>query len=405
MSRQLRVIGHFPGYPHRLFQRPADVRKLTFHRPGLTHLIKSHGGPHGGIERRGKVQEEVESLEKSACGCGHYGRCGCGESCSCKGQKEGLAKSHVAAYDRTTKSGALAHIDAHEDSRVKRYAIKLARTENSHQLHKLRQERFAHLPHWGTLDDHTKQRILDAEDEVHGAHTQWEKWKEEHGSGKGKGKADPMLDRLPGDHSGLQQTRLFKGKRVGAYLLRKSLRDHHIAYERHVATGAVVTIKQKGAAPAEAPARKPVRAPNGTYNFGEIPQEIAKQIGKPAAKIRLLHGDHTGPHKGYGLKHINAEHGKEIAEAGFTSAEEFVQYVATNFNAIYKGKKGRLALVVEGPPQQVAIIEVRRSNNGGFYSVFTAYPPKNIKFTGIALWKGRQPFQSAPGSKQPLHAI
>jgi hypothetical protein len=101
---------------------------------------------------------------------------------------------------------------------VKRYAIKLARTENSLQLHKLRQERFAHLPHWGTLDDHTKQRVLDAEEEVHGAHLHWEKRKEEHQPATTK--KDPMLDHLPGDHSRLKQVRMFKGKRICTTLLK-----------------------------------------------------------------------------------------------------------------------------------------------------------------------------------------
>lgn len=272
-----------------------DGVKKSLQRPALTHLIKSHGGTDGRIKRRGKVQEEVGTLEKSACGCGHHGRCGQEESCSCKAQKEAtkdqagtdgqgqvgsrtaavrILKSHVAAYDRTTTSGALAHIDAHEDSRVRRYAIKLARTENSHQLHKLRQERFGHLPHWGALDDHTKQRILDAEDEVHGAHAHWEKWKEENMPAKEN--KEPMADHLPGDRSGLMQARLFKARRrtmylikskrpIGegnanavqgpvkkscalsvAHILRKSQHPDHAAYTRTTASGATANVAQKG---------------------------------------------------------------------------------------------------------------------------------------------------------------
>ena len=187
------------------------------------------------------------------------------------------------------------------------------------------------------------------------------------------------------------------------HILRKGIRNHHTAYERHIASGTVAEIRQKGIVPTYS--GQPVKAPNGTYDFGIITAEIAKQIGKFPAKIRLLRGEHTGLHKGTGLIHIRAEHGRQIKAAGFASPEDFVQYVAINYDAVYKAKKGRLALVVEGPPQQIAIIEVRKNKKGGFYSVCTAYPPKNIKFTGTPLWRGRQPSLSDSGDQQPLPMI
>ena len=62
-------------------------------------------------------------------------------------------------------------------------------------------------------------------------------------------------------------------------------------------------------------------------------------------------------------------------------------------------------LVVKGPPQRVAVVQLSRNKNGGYWSVTTVYPPKNQKFTGTALWRGRQPSQSSSNSTQPLQTI
>lgn len=78
-----------------------------------------------------------------------------------------LLKSHVAAYSRTTASGSVAYVREHEDSRVKAYGRKLYFTNNHADLHNLRQARFGHLPNWGQLSEHDRNRILDAEEEVY----------------------------------------------------------------------------------------------------------------------------------------------------------------------------------------------------------------------------------------------
>ena len=37
----------------------------------------------------------------------------------------------------------------------------------------------------------------------------------------------------------------------------------------------------------------------------------------PAGEIRLFHGRHTGPNRGFGAEHIWAEHEREMVAAGF----------------------------------------------------------------------------------------
>lgn len=300
-----------------------------------------------------------------------------------------IIKAHVREYDRVTKTGALEHIRAHEDSRVRSYGRKIAGSRDSYDLHQLRRDRFGHLPHWSKLDEHTRQAILDAEEEKAKGHKSFEEWKEK---AHGKKKDAEKVDR-----SGWEQQLMFKSRRVQhvAYILRKS----HIPTEVVTNESGTTFVRQEH----EDKRDMFIRTASGSVRFGTVSAQTAKEANIAPGAIILKHGEHTGPHKGYGRKHIQAEHGKEIAAAGFSSPEDFVQYVASNFNAIYPAKKGRIALVVEGPPQQVAIVELKKNKKGGYYSVYTAYPPKKPKFTGTPLWRSRQPSQSASGVQPSLH--
>lgn len=118
--------------------RPVEVFRLKINSSSQSHntLLKSES-PSGGI--KAPAQRDVPML----------------------------LKAHVAAYQRTTASGAVAYVREHEDSRVKAYGRKLYFTNNHADLHNLRQARFGHLPNWGRLSEHDRNRILDAEEEVH----------------------------------------------------------------------------------------------------------------------------------------------------------------------------------------------------------------------------------------------
>ncbi|MCM1079077.1 MAG: strawberry notch C-terminal domain-containing protein [Bacteroidales bacterium] len=71
-----------------------------------------------------------------------------------------------------------------------------------------------------------------------------------------------------------------------------------------------------------------VRSPKGKYEFGTIDENT----GLTAAPIKLSSGFQDENGKGYGLRHIEANHGKQIRAAGFSSVEEFVSYVAENYD-------------------------------------------------------------------------
>jgi hypothetical protein len=134
-----------------------------------------------------------------------------------------LLKAHVSAYDRVSKTGALSYIREHEDSRVRSYARKILGSKDSYDLHTIRKERFGHLPHWNKLDDHTRQAVLDAEEEKAKGHKEFEEWKENK-DGKPKKDAEKL------DRSGWEQQLMFKSRRVQhvAYILRKSKQKRFI---------------------------------------------------------------------------------------------------------------------------------------------------------------------------------
>ena len=67
---------------------------------------------------------------------------------------------------------------------------------------------------------------------------------------------------------------------------------------------------------------------NGTTIFGEVREDS----GLTPAPIKLSKGYQDEDGKGYGLVHIEANHGDQIRRAGFKSVEDFVYYVAGNYD-------------------------------------------------------------------------
>ena len=80
-----------------------------------------------------------------------------------------------------------------------------------------------------------------------------------------------------------------------------------------------------------------VMSSKGSTVFGEIREDS----GLPPAPIKLSEGYQDENGKGYGLAHIEANHGEQIRKSGFDSVEDFVSYVAENYdeNNIRVGKR------------------------------------------------------------------
>ncbi len=122
---------------------------------------------------------------------------------------------------------------------------------------------------------------------------------------------------------------------------------------------------------------------NGTTTFGEIFNES----GLPAAPIKLSQGVQGEDGKGYGLVHIEANHGEQIRNAGFDSVEAFVSYVAENYDEgnIRVGKRrynGSSTFLIQVTDSHDNTLFIELSKDGSYWNVnsagiFTALSFKN----------------------------
>lgn len=113
-----------------------------------------------------------------------------------------------------------------------------------------------------------------------------------------------------------------------------------------------------------------VKTEDGTTVFGEI----TENTGLPQAPIKLSEGviDENG--NGYGLLHIDYRHGKEIRDAGFKSVEEFVGYVAKNYDPdnIKVGKRrvnGRGTYIIQVEDGHANLLYIELSQDGTYWNV------------------------------------
>ena len=114
-----------------------------------------------------------------------------------------------------------------------------------------------------------------------------------------------------------------------------------------------------------------IKAENGTTVFGEITDDS----GLTAAPIKLSEGfqdANTG--KGYGLVHIEANHGEQIRQAGFTSVKEFVSFVATHYDPdnIRVGKRrddGSGTFLIQVTDTQDNTLFIELSKDGSYWNV------------------------------------
>lgn len=102
-----------------------------------------------------------------------------------------------------------------------------------------------------------------------------------------------------------------------------------------------------------------VKASDGSTTFGHLDEES----GLPSLPIKLSlgenHTDEKGVNHGYGLLHINAGHGEQILNAGYSSIEEFVENVARNYTDVREG-----AIVADN---QTYLLEVSDEHNNTLF--------------------------------------
>ncbi|MBF0338296.1 MAG: hypothetical protein HQL05_10740, partial [Nitrospirae bacterium] len=109
-----------------------------------------------------------------------------------------------------------------------------------------------------------------------------------------------------------------------------------------------------------------VEAGDGSFDFGCIDEELARQIKCLAAPIRLQRGNEK-----YGEIHIEQTHGNQIRKAGYVHVRAFVEELTKNFTQVRENGK-RLLLVKTNSMPHASVVELRPTPDGNYYSVVTA---------------------------------
>jgi homoserine O-succinyltransferase len=110
---------------------------------------------------------------------------------------------------------------------------------------------------------------------------------------------------------------------------------------------------------------------NGGIDLGTIRAET----GLTEAPIRLSEGVEYSNGKGYGIAHIEKEHGVQIRNAGYSSIEEFVAKIASSYTTIRRGnERGEhetYLLEVTDEHNNTLFVELS-SNDGSYWNVNSA---------------------------------
>jgi hypothetical protein len=110
-----------------------------------------------------------------------------------------------------------------------------------------------------------------------------------------------------------------------------------------------------------------VLAKNGKKDFGEIKAET----GLPEGKIRLRTGKQTDKKGDFGEKHIERpERLAQLKQNGYQNARDFVEDVAQNYEAIYKGRGNGIILTKKGENRDTTLfVELMPNDESDFYDV------------------------------------
>lgn len=116
-----------------------------------------------------------------------------------------------------------------------------------------------------------------------------------------------------------------------------------------------------------------VKSSNGTTIFGEIRDDS----GLTPAPIKLSEGFQNENGKGYGLVHIEAGHGSQIRNAGFKSVEDFVSFIAQNYDEdnIRVGKRranGNTTYLIQVSDEHDNTLFIEMSRDNSYWNVNSA---------------------------------
>ena len=114
-----------------------------------------------------------------------------------------------------------------------------------------------------------------------------------------------------------------------------------------------------------------VIAPDGSLDFGQIDEAT----GLNPAPIRLSEGFQNEDKSGYGLVHLESNHGEQIRKEGFASVLDFVSYVAKHYDKdnIRVGKRrgynGNPTYLIQVIDDHENTLFIKLSNDGTYWTV------------------------------------
>lgn len=127
--------------------------------------------------------------------------------------------------------------------------------------------------------------------------------------------------------------------------------------------------------------------PAGLPCFGSLPEFVSRGDVIPAGDIFLRVGNHRGPNSGFGVRHIWAEHEKELVRLGYHTVNDVARFVCDviqpgagvycEFN--HPGGKHRPKVLRSA--LGIVILEPKEADwaqSGWIYSVVTAYEMKGV---------------------------
>lgn len=125
--------------------------------------------------------------------------------------------------------------------------------------------------------------------------------------------------------------------------------------------------------------------PDGLECYGRVPDINSKGDYIPAGDIYLRVGRHTGPNRGFGVRHIWAEHEQELTKLGYGTVDDVARFVrdiirpGAPIYCEFNNAGGKHRPTVLKSALGIAVLEPREApdtDSGWIYVVVTAYTRK-----------------------------
>lgn len=128
-----------------------------------------------------------------------------------------------------------------------------------------------------------------------------------------------------------------------------------------------------------------VEHPSGSLSFGVIPE--MPHFGLPGGEIYLRVGEHFGPNRGFGVRHVWEAHQGDLLKLNCMSIDGVASHIAqmivpgAPIYCEFKEQKGGHRVAVLKTSMGTLILEPRNERRGFGYYVVTWYPQRRAHGT------------------------